>query len=275
MTIHKSKGLEADVVARFEIRDVHVAVGRVDGHVEENRADAGVEARGAGELRRRIGHRIDREDVLVREAEVHRAVPRRAGSIEPVAVDELEHDADERRRIARGVGERRRRAAEQRQERADRGGLVAGVKAGGVHAAAVGRDILAKGGNAIDAAVATAFALAVTLPEAGNLGGGGFIVAYLADRREVVTVDFRELAPAAATPEMYLGADGKLALCTRSADLRQARITSVIKDIRIWRDRQGANPGQEPESPAYDATCRNSRGCPLGSFGVFLVGELF
>ena len=69
------------------------------------------------------------------------------------------------------------------------------------HAADVGRDVLRRGGNAIDASIATAFALAVTLPEAGNLGGGGFIVAYLADRHEVVTVDFREMAPASARPE--------------------------------------------------------------------------
>ena len=64
------------------------------------------------------------------------------------------------------------------------------------HAADAGRDVLRRGGNAIDASIATAFALAVTLPEAGNLGGGGYIVAYLADRHEVVTVDFREMAPA-------------------------------------------------------------------------------
>jgi gamma-glutamyltranspeptidase/glutathione hydrolase len=77
------------------------------------------------------------------------------------------------------------------------------------HAAAIGRAVLRGGGNAIDAAIATAFALAVTLPEAGNLGGGGFLVAYLADRREVITVEFREMAPASATPEMYLGRDRK------------------------------------------------------------------
>jgi gamma-glutamyltranspeptidase/glutathione hydrolase len=77
------------------------------------------------------------------------------------------------------------------------------------HAADVGRNVLRAGGNAIDAAVATAFALSVTVPEAGNLGGGGFLVAYLADRREVVTVDFRETAPRSASPRMYLDSDDK------------------------------------------------------------------
>src|SRR5262245_21026821 len=72
------------------------------------------------------------------------------------------------------------------------------------NAADGGREILRAGGNAVDAAVATAFAMAVTLPEAGNLGGGGFLVAYLADRREVVTVDFREMAPRVVSPRMYL-----------------------------------------------------------------------
>ena len=55
---------------------------------------------------------------------------------------------------------------------------------------------------------------------------------------------------------MYLGADGKFALCTRSADLRQARITSVIRDIRIWRDRQGANPGTSSPSGGSDTPSR-------------------
>src|SRR5271170_5562066 len=78
------------------------------------------------------------------------------------------------------------------------------------NAADAGREVLRRGGNAVDAAIATAFALAVTLPEAGNLGGGGFIVAYLAERREVVTVDFREMAPGRAGERMYLGPDGRL-----------------------------------------------------------------
>ena len=77
-------------------------------------------------------------------------------------------------------------------------------------AAEVGRDILARGGNAIDAAVATGFALAVTHPQAGNLGGGGFMMIHLAETGEVIALDFREMAPAGATRDMYLGADGEV-----------------------------------------------------------------
>jgi gamma-glutamyltranspeptidase/glutathione hydrolase len=71
----------------------------------------------------------------------------------------------------------------------------------------VGADVLASGGNAVDAAVATAFALAVAFPTAGNIGGGGFMVARVAGKP--YALDFRETAPAAATRDMYLGPDGK------------------------------------------------------------------
>ena len=76
-------------------------------------------------------------------------------------------------------------------------------------AAEVGAEIMKQGGNAIDAAVATGFALAVTFPEAGNLGGGGYMVIRLADGR-VAALDYRETAPLAATRDMYVGANGKL-----------------------------------------------------------------
>ncbi len=71
-----------------------------------------------------------------------------------------------------------------------------------------GVEILRAGGNAIDAAVAVGFALAVAYPEAGNLGGGGYSVIRLADGR-AAGLDYRETAPAAATRDMYIGRDGK------------------------------------------------------------------
>ncbi|QDM30203.1 gamma-glutamyltransferase [Tardiphaga sp. vice352] len=76
-------------------------------------------------------------------------------------------------------------------------------------AARVGADVMARGGNAIDAAVATGFAMAVTYPRAGNIGGGGFMVIHSAVTGEDITIDYRETAPAAATRDMFLGADGQ------------------------------------------------------------------
>jgi gamma-glutamyltranspeptidase/glutathione hydrolase len=76
-------------------------------------------------------------------------------------------------------------------------------------AARVGLDVLKKGGNAVDAAVAVQFALAVTHPQAGNIGGGGFMV-YRPANGQPNTLDFREKAPAAATTNMYLDAAGNV-----------------------------------------------------------------
>jgi gamma-glutamyltranspeptidase / glutathione hydrolase len=75
-------------------------------------------------------------------------------------------------------------------------------------ASKVGADILAAGGNAIDAAVAVGYALAVVWPCCGNIGGGGFMTIHLADGRDTF-INFRETAPAAATADMYLDAEGK------------------------------------------------------------------
>ncbi len=74
-------------------------------------------------------------------------------------------------------------------------------------ASKVGVDILKKGGNAVDAAVAVQFALAVVYPNAGNLGGGGFMV-YRSAKGELSTLDFREMAPSGATRNMYLDENG-------------------------------------------------------------------
>ena len=76
-------------------------------------------------------------------------------------------------------------------------------------ASKVGVDIMKRGGNAVDAAIAVAFALAVTHPAAGNLGGGGFMMIRLKDGR-TTAIDYREMAPAAATRNIYLDQSGKL-----------------------------------------------------------------
>ncbi|MEO8319889.1 MAG: gamma-glutamyltransferase [Bradyrhizobium sp.] len=76
-------------------------------------------------------------------------------------------------------------------------------------AAQIGADFLRQGGNAVDAAVATGFAMAVTYPRAGNIGGGGFMVIHSAEHNEDIAIDYRETAPAAITRDIYLGPDGK------------------------------------------------------------------
>lgn len=77
-------------------------------------------------------------------------------------------------------------------------------------ASAAGVEILMKGGNAIDAAVATGFALAATYPSAGNLTGGGFMLIHLAEGNQQIVIDYREAAPASATRNMYIAPDGSV-----------------------------------------------------------------
>lgn len=88
-----------------------------------------------------------------------------------------------------------------------RAGMVATQEA---NATRVGLDILQRGGNAVDAAVAVGFALAATLPRAGNIGGGGFMMIHDAESGRTVAIDYRETAPKAATRDMYLDAAGNV-----------------------------------------------------------------
>ena len=86
-------------------------------------------------------------------------------------------------------------------------GMVASQEA---TASRIGRDILKKGGNAVDAAIAVGLALAVTLPRAGNLGGGGFMLVHMAASKKTVAIDYREMAPQAASKNMYIRPDGSV-----------------------------------------------------------------
>jgi gamma-glutamyltranspeptidase/glutathione hydrolase len=88
---------------------------------------------------------------------------------------------------------------------ADRGMVVAQE----ARAARIGVEVLEKGGNAVDAAVAVGFAMAVTYPRAGNIGGGGYMVVHLARGHRDIAIDYRETAPAAATRDMFLDQKGE------------------------------------------------------------------
>jgi gamma-glutamyltranspeptidase/glutathione hydrolase len=88
----------------------------------------------------------------------------------------------------------------------------------------VGVNVLKRGGNAVDAAVAVGYALAVVYPAAGNLGGGGFMTIRFADGRKTF-LDFREKAPRAARPDMYLDKDGNV--------INGLSTTGCAKEIRL------------------------------------------
>ena len=116
-------------------------------------------------------------------------------------------------------------------------------------ASRVGADIFERGGNAVDAAVAMGFALAVTLPRAGNIGGGGFLTAYIASEDKKTVIDFRSLAPALATPDAYLDADGKESE-TASVGYRAAAVPGTVAGLYLAHQRPGC---------ACDKACRG--GC--------------
>lgn len=116
-------------------------------------------------------------------------------------------------------------------------------------AAHAGREILNKGGNAVDAAVATALALAVTHPPAGNLGGGGFIVLYKADEQKATTFDFREKAPAASTSDMYLTERGKLRPGHRKGPWA-AGVPGTVRGLALAHSRYGKLPWATLVEPA-------------------------
>ncbi|MFZ1107394.1 MAG: gamma-glutamyltransferase [Rhodomicrobium sp.] len=116
-------------------------------------------------------------------------------------------------------------------------------------AAQVGADILKAGGNAVDAAVAVGFALAVTHPQAGNLGGGGFMLIALADGRKVA-LDYREMAPAAASRDMFLDARGNVDRDKARYSRASAGVPGTVAGLLHALDHYGAMPRERVMAPA-------------------------
>src|SRR6185436_13503193 len=122
-------------------------------------------------------------------------------------------------------------------------------------ASEIGVAELRKGGNAVDAAIATAYALAVTFPEAGNLGVGGFMLIRMADGRETF-IDFRETAPAAATRTMFLDASGTPVPLLSTRGYLSAGIPGTVAGLELARKTYGSLPRAKLLGPAIELAAR-------------------
>jgi gamma-glutamyltranspeptidase/glutathione hydrolase len=126
-------------------------------------------------------------------------------------------------------------------------------------AAKVGVDILKKGGNAVDAAVATAFALAVTHPSAGNIGGGGFMVIRPA-KGSPITIDYRERAPLKSTPTMYLDSAGNIARQLTATGYLAPGVPGTVRGLALAHKRFGKLSWKADVMPAVELA---EKGFPL------------
>ena len=112
-----------------------------------------------------------------------------------------------------------------------------------------GVEVLKEGGNAVDAAIAVAYALAVTFPEAGNIGGGGFMTVRLADGRTSF-IDFRETAPAAATPTMYQDKAGKVIPLLSTRGHKAVAVPGTVAGLELARAKFATLPRARLMAPA-------------------------
>lgn len=127
-------------------------------------------------------------------------------------------------------------------------------------ASQVGVDILEAGGNAIDAAVATGFALAVTLPRAGNLGGGGFMLVYLAEQNKTIAIDYREMAPMAANKGMFLDSQGNVDNQKSRFSAQSSGVPGTVAGLIHALDKYGSMSIKEVIKPAIKLA---SQGFPI------------
>jgi len=117
-------------------------------------------------------------------------------------------------------------------------------------ASEVGAEILKKGGNAVDAAVATGLALAVVLPRAGNLGGGGFMVVYLKEEDKTIAIDYREKAPSAASRDLFLDENGDYDRKKAQFSLLSAGVPGSVAGFHHALTKYGTLSWQEVLEPA-------------------------
>src|SRR6202165_171332 len=107
-------------------------------------------------------------------------------------------------------------------------------------AARLGADVLRRGGNAVEATVATGFAMAVTYPRAGNIGGGGFMIIHAAERHEDIAIDYRETAPAAMTRDIFLGPDGKPDIAKSRDSALGIGVPGTVAGLTLALERYGS-----------------------------------
>ena len=118
--------------------------------------------------------------------------------------------------------------------------------------AQAGADILAAGGNAVDAAVAVGFSLAVTLPRAGNLGGGGFMLIHDAEKDEEVAIDYREMAPLRATRDMYLDENGDVDPSRSKFSHLASGVPGTVAGMYLAHQKYGRLPWKRVLGPAIE-----------------------
>ena len=138
------------------------------------------------------------------------------------------------------------------------------------HAADVGLAVLRSGGNAVDAAVAVGFALAVTHSIAGNIGGGGFMLIRMADGRTTF-IDFREKAPSQATHDMYVDASGKLT-DESTIGWRSVGVPGTVRGLQLAHKKYGHKPWAELVKPAIDLA---NNGFPFSAWPMLMYREQF
>jgi gamma-glutamyltranspeptidase/glutathione hydrolase len=117
-------------------------------------------------------------------------------------------------------------------------------------AAQVGADILKAGGNAVDAAVAVGFALAVTHPQAGNIGGGGFMLIAFAGTKKITSIDYRETAPAAASRDMFLDENGNVDRDKARYSRASAGVPGTVAGLLYALEHYGTMPRERVLAPA-------------------------